>query len=498
MKYNSGDRVENSSLFVEGIYYNKVICRCQSCLRSSVYTEDELNNGLVMCKVCEGVRQASTLIKPTTEMKTAITLIKNYNVGKYRTGANSVTPSQSYKGLNRGQQIGELILEFFVAKAKRNGGSSGISFDTPSSAILVCPSCRYYRRVIEIDKLNEYVKTNEGLDLQCPHCNKIIKKAEAEVKELRKNKTEHLQKIVTNRNNKKANKVREDGTSQLIQKVRSPLDNVKQGGKLDNLLKKVKELNKNLEIQDVEPSGASYKVLCTCNKCGTEVVIPSTRKNKEVGCPGCEKLKTDINYIGAYSKDYKGTAKNLLELIERKDDICTVKCNSCGRVYNNIKFYNWYKGKVICNCENNQLTNEVICSNCGEYMTIPLKSVIGKNDNTKHIICSKCGKDSGVTIQEIIDDYIEAPSMAITTSNKLGVARNKIKSSTTIVNGVVIKSKEPLYIGTDGNMYYKCTCMEHNTDMIMNDDEISTFDHSQCNDARQHIMKDITKDNIKF
>lgn len=495
MKFNAGDRVGQSTLYVEDTHYNKIVCRCQKCLTSAVYKEEDLTEYAV-CKVCNGIMLARECIKPTVEMKTASSLIKNSRMGKYRNNTNSITTAMVYKDIHVGETLEDMTIAGFVGKANKKG--TGVSFETPTQAVLLCKYCNYYSRIIDLEKLYDYKKTGEGLDLHCPHCSEIIKKAALEVKELSKNRVAHSQKMIARSNDKRAEAVREDGTSQLIQKAKSPLDNVKAGSKLQALLDKVKESNKNMNIQDVEVSGSSYKVACTCEKCGTEVIIPSTKRSKQVDCPGCERLKTDLNYVGAYNKDYTGTAKNLMELVERKDDMCTVKCNSCGRVYDNIKFYQWYKGKVICDCENNQLRDEVICNNCGEYMTIPLKDVVGKADNTKQIICNKCKKESGISLQEIIDDYIEAPSVAITTSNKLGVARNKIKSSTDLINGTIVKDKNPLYIGTDGNMYYKCTCLMHNTDMILNDDEVSMFNHEQCTDVRQHIMEDLTKDKISL
>lgn len=496
MKYKSGDRVGNTTLYVEQTYYSKVVCRCQKCLESDVYTEEELDFG-TGCRICDNISREKQrlVISPTTDMKN---VAKLYAKQTYRSGSTAAfTMPVGYKldGVSVGSEFGQFRVQDFVGKVYRNG--NGWKHGDPKQVVAICKYCETYSRLIDVSKVAEYIKTGKGLDVQCPCCGKIINEARGRVEALKKNKSEHLKKVVAKNNSNEAKKTTEDGISKLISRVKSPLDNVKPGSKIDKLLSKVKSMNADLEIRDIEPIKSSYKVVCTCGKCGTEVSVLSSNRSKEVECPGCKLKATDINYVGAYKKNYVGTAKNLMELMGRDGDTCTVKCNSCGRVYTNIKFYDWYKGKVICNCDNNTLT-DVLCSECGEFMTIPLSKVISKADNTEEIVCNKCGAKSGHTYGEIYDDYLEAPSVAITTSNKLGVARKKLRESTEKVNNELVRTKEPLFIGTDGKMYYRCTCLIHDSDMILNDDEIAVFNHQQCTDARQHMMKDINKDNVKF
>ena len=496
MKYKSGDRVGNTTLYVEQTYYSKVVCRCQKCLESDVYTEEELDFG-TGCRICDNISREKQrlVISPTTDMKN---VAKLYAKQTYRSGSTAAfTMPAGYKldGVGVGSEFGQFRVQDFVGKVYRNG--NGWKHGDPKQVVAICKYCETYSRLIDVSKVAEYIKTGKGLDVQCPCCGKIINEARGRVDALKKNKSEHLKKVVAKNNSNEAKKITEDGISKLISRVKSPLDNVKPGSKIDKLLSKVKSMNADLEIQDIEPIKSSYKVVCTCGKCGTEVSVLSSNRSKEVECPGCKLKATDINYVGAYKRNYVGTTKNLMELLGRDGDTCTVKCNSCGRVYTNIKFYDWYKGKVICNCDNNTLT-DVLCNECGEFMTIPLGKVIGKVDNTEEIVCNKCGAKSGHTYGEIYDDYLEAPSVAITTSNKLGVARKKLRESTEKVNNELVKTKEPLFIGTDGKMYYRCTCLIHDSDMILNDDEIAVFNHQQCTDARQHMMKDINKDNVKF
>lgn len=496
MKYKSGDRVGNTTLYVEQTYYSKVVCCCQKCLESDVYTEEELDFG-TGCRICDNISREKQrlVISPTTDMKN---VAKLYAKQTYRSGSTAAfTMPAGYKldGVGVGSEFGQFRVQDFVGKVYRNG--NGWKHGDPKQVVAICKYCETYSRLIDVSKVAEYIKTGKGLDVQCPCCGKIINEARGRVDALKKNKSEHLKKVVAKNNSNEAKKTTEDGISKLISRVKSPLDNVKPGSKIDKLLSKVKSMNADLEIQDIEPIKSSYKVVCTCGKCGTEVSVLSSNRSKEVECPGCELKATDINYVGAYKRNYVGTTKNLMELLGRDGDTCTVKCNSCGRVYTNIKFYDWYKGKVICNCDNNTLT-DVLCNECGEFMTIPLGKVIGKVDNTEEIVCNKCGAKSGHTYGEIYDDYLEAPSVAITTSNKLGVARKKLRESTEKVNNELVRTKEPLFIGTDGKMYYRCNCLIHDSDMILNDDEIAVFNHQQCTDARQHMMKDINKDNVKF
>lgn len=496
MKYKSGDRVGNTTLYVEQTYYSKVVCRCQRCLESDVYTEEELDFG-TGCRICDNISREKQrlVISPTTDMKN---VAKLYAKQTYRNGSTAVfamPPGYKINGIGIGSEFGQFRVQDFAGKIYRDG--YGWRHGDPRHIVAICKYCDTYSRLLSTTKVEEYIRTGKGLDVQCPCCSKIINEARGRVESLKKNKVDHFKRVIIKNNSNAAKKTTEDGVSKLISRVKSPLDNVKPGSKIDKLLSKVKSMNADLDIQDIEPIKSSYKVICTCSKCGTEVSVLSSNRSKEIECPGCKLKATDINYVGAYKKNYVGTVKNLMELMERDGDTCTVKCNSCNRVYENIKFYDWYKGKVICNCDNNVLTSE-LCTKCGEFMTIPLSKVVGKVDNTEEIVCNKCGDKSGITYGQIYDDYLEAPSVAITTSNKLGVARKKLKESTERVNNDLVRTKEPLFVGTDGKMYYRCTCLVHGSDLILNDDEISVFDHQQCTDARQHMMKDIIKDNIKF
>jgi hypothetical protein len=488
------DYILNGTLKVEDTFYGDVLCRCSRCNGFSVYKKATFTPAM-KCKICKVGFEAKKNIDPTTDMKTCLRMIDNKMKGKFRDGSKAITSSKVYGRYQIGQVINEMRIQGFVGRVKK--GSYTVDFSEPTDVVMSCIYCDYYSRMVDIKDLDKYVDTEAGLELRCPYCSKEMKTIADEVKAFRNAKASKEQRKLDKQDTKLASKASDTKTgSQLIQKIKSPFDNVKSGSKVDKLITKVKELNTNLNIQDIEPIGSAYRVICCCEKCGTEVVIPSNKVNGPVACPGCDELKTDINYVGSYNKEYVGTTKNLLELVERNGDTCKVRCINCGREHENIRFYDWYKNKVICNCNKNKITDEIICNNCGEYINVNLKDMIMSKDAMEEIVCKHCGKPSGISIQEVIDDYITTPSMSATTSKKLGVARNKIKQTTTVVDDELVKSKEPLYIGTDGNMYYKCICMKHNTSMILSDSEIEMFNHAACKDGRQHILKDIIKDNI--
>lgn len=496
MKYSNGDYVDGTTLYVSDTFYNKVRCRCQICGLEGVYTEDELE-GKTGCKYCAEFKLAKHRIKPTTEMNEADKLIKKFANGDYKGMSNFISHVQKANGLAVDQLFNDLKLEYFIAKIKRANNS--VSYANPHLAILTCRYCGVYKRKISLDELSQYNETEEQREkYKCPHCNAIVEKSKNESKEFIHGKRKHASKIIARSEANRLSSVKDDGTSKLIHRVKTVADNVKEGSQLDKLMKRVKELNPSLDIRDVEPSGSSYTVHCTCNKCGTDIIIPGTKKSKKADCPGCKKKETDANYIGRFDKDYRGVSKNILTLIDRQDELCTVKCEHCKNIHDGIKFYDWYKGKVICECSKNNINGDEYCKNCGSPMNIPFKTLVNTQDKSIEAVCDKCGKNSGFTIQELYNYFIAAESDKYTKVNKLGFAAKELKQNVENVTEYLVKSKEPLYVGTDGNLYYKCICLEHDTSMILNNDEISIFDHEQCADVRQHIMKDITKENIKF
>lgn len=511
MRWKVGEIIGNSTLCVYSTHYNKMICKCSKCNKEDVYTEDDLNNYLG-CKICFHANRARIELKPTTDMIRCDKLYKNYIDNKYRNNC-SVISRAPFKGINIGDYIGDLVVTEFIGKINTNN----MSIKDINSVILTCPLCNYYKRIVTIDNIinKEYKRDT----FKCQHCGPKVTLARNSVEQLRANKQSHISKILSRREDRLAkakdeskNEVFQEETiynntvlnkPDIIYRVKSPLDNYKKGSDIFKITEKIKKENPSLTIQDIEKCGSTFKVNCTCVKCGTELSIPRTKVAKNSECPGCKIKKTNFNYIGAYNKNNIGNVRNLMELLERNSETCKVKCTTCGREYENIKYYDWYKGKIICNCAYNTIKMENLCKVCGEWVDVQLSKLIQGKGINNNLICNNCkaegrSGDSGIPLQELIDKYITTPSIAITTQNKLGVARRNIKDNTENINNTIIKSKTPLYFGTDDNAYYKCRCLIHDTDLILNDDEISVFSHNQCSDLRQHIMKDIEASNIKL
>lgn len=480
MEFKKGDNIQDSTLYIEEICVNnKFICKCTKCGVADVYLKSELTEDYPRCKFCEEIRTLSDrLIKG--DLEKAKKLVDRTYAEKLRAGSDYAT-SLNIPGYNIGDAIGDLNILCFIGKLTRDlFGQLNVS--NPYKIMLQCKRCGYSKEV-EIKKLNK-------IDTSCPNCSKLRKETTRRVQIALDSKKEHDKVILTNRIRKREQKM------VPMSKVKSPLDNIKPGSKIEKHINNIKALNPNLQIGGVEFTGSAYTTQCICSRCGSEVVIPSTLKKKQVECVGCSKLKTNLNYKGTFQKDWVGFTKNNLTITGQSGLKCNVKCRMCGHIQNEVNLWDVLHGKLYCECELGNFDDIYYCNSCGKPMKIKLSQVIGKSDNSEDIVCNMCGKNSGVTAQEILNEQT-AMDMKATTCNKLDIAIKDYKNAIVDINGL-IKDKEPLYAGTDDVLYYKCRCLEHQTDLILNDMEIANFDHSQCEDGRQHIIKNIDVDNLKL
>lgn len=498
MKYQVEQELkfEKETLVIKDIHYNKLKCYCNKCNMEGIYTEKELDSG-EGCKYCREFERAAKEIKITTEMKSCDAIIKrtetraNTSDGLPKAGQLVYSLYSNCKGLQVGQLFNDLVLSKFVSKIVGGGASKSLS--TPTHAILVCRYCGHYKRLLTIEELLQYNSTESQREkYKCPHCSNIVEKAKTELKEYSSNRLKQKTNRIIKKEAKQAAITTESGSNKLL----AISSSTSKSAKVKQIMEKAKKKNPFVTIRDVEKIGSGYAIHCTCDICGTDIVIPSSSKSKKAECPGCKKKETDINYIGRFNKDYTGVTKNLLTLISRNGDNCELECVTCKNKHKDIKFYDWYTNKTICQCRNNE--TDASCKNCGKPINIPYKNIINAENKNTEITCPGCGEPSGVTLQQLQDEFITAESDKITQIKKMGVARKELKNNIVQLTRSFFKCKEPLYVGTDNKFYYKCMCLEHDTFLVLNDDEISVFNHEQCEEARQHIMKDVTKDNIKF
>lgn len=299
---------------------------------------------------------------------------------------------------------------------------------------------------------------------------KLLEKQRKELNRARKDKSEHEIKIITPR------------VSDKIQKA----------------FDKVKELNPDFNIEGFNVSGAEYTVKCSCNKCGNDISIASSLKKKKIECEGCKKLRTNPNYRGVYLKNNTNNCKNSLVITRDFGRKVEVSCVICSAKYV-VNKYDWMYGNIYCDKDHDVLDATVICDSCKNYVVLKTSEIIKyKGDGTDSIICNCCKNpviyisDKGIkeplTYGSIISD-MNGMDSKITRSKNFGLAVRELKSTTSTINNLC-RSNQVLYVDKNGERYYNCRCLEHNQNMILTDNEIDNFNHSQCEDIRNIIIND--------
>lgn len=493
-----------SKVMVTDTFYNQKLIICNDCKSKDIIGKDSTDYN---CSLCDRIEKAKHGInfKPTTEMIRIAQLKDKFKNNQLRSNCASIIRINEYKGIKIGQVYGDIVVRYFVGTLMKNRITNVYSGSSePTEVILECPHCNYYGRIVNVQKMLDNLVADRVFE--CSICHEELKKREKRVKEYKEKQKKHNEKITDNSNNKIAeHTVEELQKDRVISRGKLNIDkiSVSTRQKLNKIIANFEEANPTMRVNDIETNGRQKSLICNCSKCGIQSEISLKSDLDEYTCPGCLKLKETGNYIGAYKLDRVGEARNLLELVNRdmKEDTCTIRCCLCKQVYNNIPFYEWYSGKIICNCEATVLKDEIQCPHCYNWVTIKYKDVIQSSDKLAPIKCDKCGKEINETPQSIIDSFIEIPSRSVTLSNRLKVSRNKLGNKLTDYKGndnELVVCKDTQYVGTDGEKYHNCRCLLHGQDMILNETEISLFNHEQCEDKRQHIVTEITRDNIKL
>ena len=306
--------------------------------------------------------------------------------------------------------------------------------------------------------------------------------------------------------------VKESYNTKLLEKQRKELQRAKKdtaeheikliaprvSDKMRKAFDKVKELNPDFNIEGFTVNGAEYTVKCSCNKCGNDISIASSLKKKQVECEGCKKLRTNPNYRGVYLRDNTNNCKNNMVVTRDFGEKVEVSCVICKAKYV-VNKYDWMYGNIYCDKDHDLLDATVICDSCKNYVVLKTSEVIKyKGDGTDAIICNCCKNpvthisDEGVqevlTYNDIISD-MNGMDSKITRSRNFGLAVRELKSTTSTINSLC-RNTQVLYVDNNGERYYNCRCLEHNQNMILTDSEIDNFNHSQCEDVRNLIIKD--------
>lgn len=461
-------------------YNNKALCKCTRCNMTDVYNINALlESGDCICNTCKELNK-KTLYKGDYEQYMKAKNIKT----KLRAGCHVITNSNPMGKYKLGDKVNNMTVVGFIATLERDAFDQ-LVVGQAETIVLQCLKCNY-------TKILDLAKINDIDNIECPNCKKFNAMALKNVSDFNNNVKEHNKKISVKRVEKQK---REE-----FPKVKSPLDNYKPGSAVAKHIEKINKNNPTLEITDIEPVGGTYTTKCKCLKCGAEVIIPYSLKVKKVECEGCKKLEYNPNFVGKFNRNWIGYTKNNLVIVEQdvNSGSCKVTCKNCIKTQDDVKLADMLHGKVYCNCDElrNDTSFDFYCASCGKPLTIRMSQVVGKRDNSKDLICNNCKKPSGVTIQQLVNEQYARDEKS-TTCNKLHITIKKYKDAT-ITHDRLVQENTPVFVGTDGNDYYRCRCLDHGVDMVLNENEIANFDHSACEDGRQHAVDDLNIDDLRL
>ncbi len=277
--------------------------------------------------------------------------------------------------------------------------------------------------------------------------------------------------------------------------------------------------NNTLKIADLNKKQGTFIVQCL--KCGTEVEM-------------------DLEYIRKYNTDILKCS-----LCDKETSLFDLNQKYLGKIYNGLKIVSIYsngKGHTLCDvvCVHSTtrldledymtkdrdkihikerlalgdvINKRVYCYVCGDTKvtdTIPIKchnlnrykhmgiQVILDTDSITHkdlytgtSLCEYCSlngncrfesdpRNNFKTISSILDIQYSLIDTCLNYTSIPDTKKDNTEIGIKLDQGLIIL--ETAYIGRDSRVYKHCRCIHHNADSVLNDEEISSFNHTQCNE----------------
>ena len=281
--------------------------------------------------------------------------------------------------------------------------------------------------------------------------------------------------------------------------------------------------NNTLKIADLNKKQGTFIVQCL--KCGTEfeMDLEQIRKHstESLKCSLCDKGTSlfDLNqkYLG---KIYNGLKIINIYINEKGHTLCDVVCihsfNALGIDEYNNAITNRDKlhikermtlGDVINKrsycyvCGDTKVTNTIHlkCHNINKYKHMGIQvildtdSITHKDLYTGSSLCEYCSlkgncrfeddpRNKFKTIASILDMQYSLTDSLLDTYLKYENIINTKTNSTEIDIKQDLMILGTAYIGRDNRVYRHCRCIQHQVDLVLNDEEINNFNHTQCNE----------------
>ena len=295
--------------------------------------------------------------------------------------------------------------------------------------------------------------------------------------------------------------------------------------------------NNTLKITDLNKKQGTFTVQCL--KCGTEVEmdLEQIRKHstESLKCSLCDKETSlfDLNqkYLG---KIYNGLKITNIYINEKGHTLCDVVCIHSLNALDIDEYNNAITNRDKLHIKERMALGDVInkrvyCYVCGDTKvtdTIPIKchnlnrynhmgiqvilnteSITHKDLYTGTSLCEYCSLNGNCrfesdprnkfkTIASILDMQYSLTDSLLDTYLKY---KNTVNTKT---NSIEVDIRQGLmilgtaYIGRDNRVYRHCRCTQHQADLVLNDEEINNFNHTQCNEPYTGLL-DISNKQIK-
>lgn len=490
----------------------KVICVCKVCGTEDVYDKAYITSRGQECRTCKAYKSHKDTVGRTYALARQIEMLLKKQVkikeGKLvpRKGDEYIsTLPPGFEKLPIGKVYGDYKIIGYIGRYGTNGYKQ-----KPKEVVYQCIKCGNYR-VLDIKSASTMTS------LICGSCNRIKREAAdrvrttiAEIKltkrkaaerqlQREEQKKEKLEQREIERANRQIEKEQKK-QAEAIEKEQEKREKLalKEEKKRENFKETLKSRYPNSYIH-LKPLKSSEEIeaVMICKKCGTVTPYSKHLRGKGENCPGCEKMKLNPFYKGLCMKDYSNTVFNGLRIIKQyvneRGFMCDAVCRYCGKEFNNVAVYDVIMRELYCDCKYSVI--DIYCPSCGKPIAVT-KDDIAKM-KTEGIIC-KCG--CNIKKSEILNEVvIEDTSQTMRDKAKAAGEAFKAVGNVEICSDTqLIREREPLYAGTDGKMYYRCTCMKHNTTLILSEEEIENYEHEQCMDSRQHLITHVNTDNLRL
>lgn len=496
---------------LEELIDGKGLCKCKSCGIVDVYNLKYARDTKQECKSCKELHK--TFENKSDARKEVERLMQQEQDRVIKgvilaPGNKYIETRTSITGLPIGKELGDYILIGYIGLLGANGRKC-----RPTKVAIQCRVCndieirdikevatmtgKWCSRISKLKREASERETAIRTEIKNRKINASEKAKIAQQKKIQAAEDKAIAKVakeIAREQQKKANAdLKEQQKRQKRQKIAE-----KESAKLTAYKEAIMEKNPDYFVK-VRREGDGFLTTLICKNCGSAITFANTNKTKVHKCKNCEKKEKNPFYKGLYQRDYTNTVFNGLRIVKQyvTDDgyKCDLVCRMCGEQIIGEDLYDVMNRQIFCNCDKAGLF--WVCPECWANHLITPNEMMSMTDEGFKCTCGKGIISKAEVANEMVisdaGDSMRDKAKAIGQMFKTGNSNTEIRSRSQLV-----KERNPLYAGTDGEYYYRCHCLEHNVSLILNNSEIDDYDHTQCYDSRQHLLSTPQADDIKL